>query len=297
MANDSQCTIRSAILSVLSRIQRTAAQPGKTELPTADFSNALNAVGENFVDLLLNEERRGLWWLDEDGSFHECIVSRPGARFPRNFSRGVSHEWSWFPAEANRLADPMTGPDHVISVNVPSLNVTCSVCLEQKLRFGTPGDAYAGASTYLKHLLHRLGYPRPATKEFHLESYCNGLLEAAKAVLCRTRKDGTLAYSGSVPQVCMVSTGLAPKTVVVTDRSGSARVECEYVGFLAPTINRSELESGSPAVRVIQRAKVSLWIGLDSLLECCTAEEVEKAWSTSVSRLTEDVCNPTWRNA
>ena len=295
MTSENKVAIRDSIQNVLSRIRRTAIARGKTELPTSDFSNALNAVGEHFVDLLLSNQRRGEWWLDDEGTFRECIVCRLGERFPRNFSRGVSPEWRWFPTEASRLADPMTGPDHVVSVSVPSLNITAIVCLEQKLRFGTPGDVCAGATTYLKHLLHGLNYPRPAAKDFHLDSYFNGHLEASKAVLCRTKKDGSLAYSGSVPQVCMVSTGLAPGNVVVTDRSGGSRAECEYVGFLAPTINHSDLQGASPAAQITQRARVNLWIGLDTLLDGCTAEEVEKAWSMSVSRLTEDICNPTWR--
>lgn len=295
MTDENQRTIRDSIQAALARIRQTAATRGSTELPTAKFSNAVNAVGENFVDLLLHAKRQGNWWFDEEGKFHECIVSRMGDRSPRNFSRGVSPEWNWFPPKASRLADPMTGPDHVVSVSVPSLELTGSVCLEQKLRFGTPGDAFAGATTYLKHLLHRLDCPRPTTQEFHLDSYFNGLLEAAKAVLCKTKKDGTLAYSGSVPQVCLVSTGLPPNKVLVSAKSGGSTVECEYVGFLAPTINRSELEKQIPAVRVVQRAKVRLWMGLDSLLEKCTVEEVEKAWSTAVARLTEDVCNPNWR--
>ncbi|WP_166831576.1 hypothetical protein [Thalassoroseus pseudoceratinae] len=296
MTPNDKVAIRDSIQNVLSTIRRTALGRNKTELPTADFSNALNAVGEHFVDLLLSKERSGQWWIDNEGNSHECIICRLGERFPRNFSRGLSPEWSWFPAKASRLADPMTGPDHIVSVRVPSLHISGTVCLEQKLRFGTPGDAYAGATTYLKHLLHRLNYPRPTAKSFHLESYYNGLLEAAKAVLCRTKKDGSLAYSGSVPQVCMVSTGLAPGKVVVMDKSGDSRVECEYVGFLAPTINHADLQSDSPAAQITHRAKVKLWIGLDTLLEGCTAEEVEQAWSTSVSRLTSDLCNPTWRS-
>ena len=289
-----QVSIRESMAEVLARIRRSAEKRGKTELPTADFSNAVNSVGENFVDLLLNVERHGRWWLSEDGEFHECVVRRLGYRSPRNFVRGSSSEWDWLPAEASRLADPMTGPDHAVSVSVPSLHVTGTVCLEQKLRFGTPGDAFAGASTYLKHLLHRLDCPRPSKKEFHLESYFNGLLEAAKAVLCKTKKDGTLAYSGSVPQVCLVSASLQPNMVVVTDKTG-VRIECEYVGFLAPAINQNELANASPALRIMQRAKVRLWIGLDSLLDACTNEEVEEAWSTAVAQLTEDVLNPSWR--
>lgn len=289
--------IRKSLQIVLSRIRLTAARQGKeTELPTADFSNALNAIGENFIDLLLATERRGQWWLDETGQFHDCIVHRMGDRSPRNFVRGVSPEWNWYPKAASRLADPMTGPDHVVSVSVPSLEIDGKVCLEQKLRFGSRGDAFAGATTYLKHLLHRLNCPRPSEKEFDLDSYCNGLLEAAKAVLCRTKKDGALAYSGSVPQVCFVSIGLKPNKVVVTDKAGISKVECEYVGFLAPTINTSEFVTNSPALRIVQRANVRLWIGLDSLLEACTNEEVEGAWSTAVAQLTEDVRSPSWRS-
>lgn len=287
--------VRQSIQNVLSRIRRTATSRSKTELPTANFSNALNAIGENFIDLLLATERQGQWWLDETGQLHDCIIRRVGNRSPRNFVRGDSPEWNWYPEAASRLADPMTGPDHVVSVSVPSLNLSGTVCLEQKLRFGTPSDAFAGASTYLKHLLHRLGCRRPSSAEFHLDSYFNGLLEAAKAVLCRTTKHGKLAYSGSVPQVCFVSIALQPNKVIVTDKTGVSKVECEYIGFLAPTINSNDLASASPALRIVQRAKVKLWIGLDSLLEACTNEEVEAAWFTAVGQLTEDICDPSWR--
>ena len=291
-----QVSIRHSVAEVLERIRRTAERRGETELPTADFSNALNSVGENFVDLLLSKERRGQWWLSENGKFHECVVRTNGDRSPRNFARGKSPEWSWFPIEASRLADPMTGPDHVVSVKVPSLGVSDTVCLEQKLRFGTPGDAFAGASTYLKHLLHKVDCPRPSKKEFNLDSYFNGLLESVKSVLCRPKKDGTLAYSGSVPQVCLASTCLSPNKVVVTDRTGKSRVECEYVGFLAPIINSRELQSDAPAVAIVRRAKVKLWIGLDSLLQSCTDAEVEEAWATAVAQLSRDIRNPIWRN-
>ena len=81
----------------------------------------------------------------------------------------------------------------------------------------------------------------------------------------------------------------------MTDKTGISKVECEYVGFLAPTINTNELAGVSPALRIVQRAKVRLWIGLDSLLEACTNDEVEAAWSTALAQLTEDICNPNWR--
>jgi len=70
---------------------------------------------------------------------------------------------------------------------------------------------------------------------------------------------------------------LQPNKVVVTDKTGVSKVECEYVGFLAPIINLNDLASDSPAIRIVQRAKVRLWIGVDSLLEACTNEEVDEA--------------------
>jgi hypothetical protein len=234
----------------------------------------------------LSTERQGKWWLDETGQLHDCFIRRAGDRTPRNFARGDTPEWNWYPEAASRLADPMTGPDHVVSVRVPSLSLNGTICLEQKLRFGTPGDAFAEASTYLKHLLHGLEYRQPDAAKFDLDSYFHGLLEAAKTVLRRTTKHGKPAYSGSVPQVCFVSIALQPNKVVVTDKTGVSKVECEYVGFLAPTIKVDELASDSPATRIVQRAKVRLWIGLDSLLE---------AWSTAVAQLTENICNPRWR--
>ncbi|MEZ5943950.1 MAG: hypothetical protein R3C18_21345 [Planctomycetaceae bacterium] len=81
----------------------------------------------------------------------------------------------------------------------------------------------------------------------------------------------------------------------MTDKSGVSQVECDYVGLLAPTVNTTELAGASPALRIVRKAKVRLWIGLDSLLEVCTDEEVEAAWSTAVAQLTNDIRKPIWR--
>lgn len=71
--------IKNSILEVLGHIRRTA-QGRSTELPTAEFSHALNAVGEILVDLLLQKERKGPWWLGNDGEWLECIIKRSGRR-------------------------------------------------------------------------------------------------------------------------------------------------------------------------------------------------------------------------
>jgi len=285
-------SFRDSIVSVLSRIRRTAAQRGRrTELPTADFSDALNTVGEHFVDLLLQKERRGLWWLGEDGAFHDCAVRRLGDRVPRNFVRGDSTDWSWFPAEATRLADPMTGPDHVVRVSVPSLKLSENVCLEQKLRFNSRQDVFADASTYLKHL----DVSRLDNSNSSFESYYQDALEEVKGVLGRRTENGTLAYSGSVPQVCFACISLSPHIITVVNRSGETRVECSYVGFLAPTVNQSSFAVEDHVVRIVRRAKVGLWIGLDSLLTACTDKEVQQAWSAALQKLTEDIRDPDWR--
>jgi len=286
------CSFRASLISILSRIRRSAAQRGrKTELPTAEFSDAIRAVGEHFVDSLLHEERRGRWWLGDDGRFYDCAVRRLGSRVPRNFARGTTADWSWFPEKATRLADPMTGPDHIVSVNVPSLKFSGRVCLEQKLRFNSPQDVFAGASTYLKHL----DLPSPNNSDTPFDEYFTAAVEDVKSVLGNTGKNGSLTYSGSVPQVCFACIALAPHTIAVVDKSGKTTIECDHVGFLAPTINWSSFAMDSHAVRLVRRAKVKLWIGLDSLLKACTDEEVEEAWSAVLQKLTEDIRNPNWR--
>lgn len=45
----------------LARIRQAAIGRGKTELPTADFSNALNSVWERLIYLLLQNEYTGNW--------------------------------------------------------------------------------------------------------------------------------------------------------------------------------------------------------------------------------------------
>jgi hypothetical protein len=294
-ANVEATNVKDSILNVISRIRESANNRGRTELPTAAFSNAINAIGEHFVDCLLRTERRGSWWLDDEGRWLECSVQRIGERFPRTFTRGTSEEWNWFPATASHLADPMTGPDHVVRVTVPSLALTVNVALEQKFRFSTRNDALADSSTYLKHLLKGLNCRRPSRKDFQADLYCNGILESAKAVLCKTKKNGRLAYAGSVPHVCFVSLCIHPGKIVVSGNDGGKKIECDFVGFLPPAVNQESFASDCNAWRVVQRAKVRLWIGLDSLLQQCDTAEVESAWSTAIQGLSESVRHPKWR--
>ena len=288
--------IQDTILKTLSRIRTTARGRKGTELPSAEFSNAINAVGEQFVDSLLQVERMGEWWLDESGQWQTCAIKRVGQRAPCSFLRGDSAEWAWFPQTASRLADPMTGPDHVVHVVVPTLKLSSHVALEQKLRFGTRRDAFADSSTYLKHLLAGLEYPRPSKKEFQIGSYCDGLLESAKALLCKTKGDGSLSYSGSVPHVCFVSVCTPPNRIVVADKLGNQKVQCDSVGFLSPCIQEDSFAVDCPALSIVQRAKVRLWIGLDSLLEKCDAEEVDAAWNKAIESLSQSIRNPQWRS-
>lgn len=263
----------------------------------AEFSNAINSVGEQFVDALLRVERKGKWWLDDEGQWRECVVSRLGPRSPKTFARGNSPEWAWFPQTASRLADPMTGPDHVVVVTVPSLRLSTKVALEQKLRFGSRQDAFADSATYLKHLLARLKYRRPNRKDFNIDSYCNGLLDATKAMLCNTKKDGTLSHSGSVPQVCLASVLTLPNKIFVFDKATTTTIGCDCVGFLPPAVNTAALSNDCPARAIIQRAKVRLWLGLDSLLQQCSEQEVGTAWCEAIGKLTEAIHEPKWQAA
>lgn len=287
-------SIKESILNVIDRIRRTAQTRRITELPTAEFSNALNSVGETFVDILLQKERKGYWWLDDDGKWLECSIKSSGKRCPRNFIRGNSEDWVWFPEAASRLADPMTGPDHVVKVSVPVLSLSTHCVLEQKLRFGTKQDAFASSTTYVKHLLAGLKYPLPGNHEFDVDSYCHGLMEASRAFICKTKNDGRLAYSGSVPHVCFVSVGSMPYTIKVQEKPSGPITECDCVGFLSPAVNKAAFEKDTPHRKIVQRAKVRIWIGLDSLLEQCEVSEVENAWEASISGLTSGIRNPKW---
>jgi hypothetical protein len=294
IAETTYTSFRSCLLLVLSRIRQTAQSRKVSELPTAEFSNALNTVGEYFVHLLLNRERKGQWWLGDNGEFVECKLKNTGSRNRRNFVRGQSAEWAWFPQSASRLADPMTQPDHLVTLEVPSLSLTANVALEQKLRFGTPQDAFANSATYVKHLLAGLTYPLPDRNEFNVDSYCHGLLEAAKAFICKIKRDGKFAYSGSVPHVCFVSVGSSPNTIVVQEKLGGATTVCNFVGFLPPCVNTVAFTKNTPYRQLVLRAKVRLWMGLDSLLEQCNDEEVELAWTTAIDSLTTSIRNPKW---
>lgn len=300
--DEAVATIRDSIQKVMSRIRETARSRKATKLPSAEFSLAVNAVGECFVDLLLQKERKGNWWLTDNGEWVECCVKSNGMRIPRNFLRGQSSEWKWFPQsqEIRHLADRMTGPDHLIVATVGSLNLTANIVLEQKLRFGTKQDAFADASTYVKHLLDgvkgddRKKLPKPRTPQDVTESYFEKLLGATKSVLLKTKGEGVLAHSGSVPHVCFVSLQTPPHKIFVCDREYRSTTECDFVGFLAPTVNDTAFAADSVNRRIIERAKVRLWIGLDSLLEQCDCKEVEAAWTTAIDGLSASVRNPKW---
>lgn len=287
-------SIKDSILQVLSRIKRTAQSRSTTELPTAEFSNALNSVGETFVDLLLKNERKGPWWLDDDGKWLDCVIKSSGKRCPRNFVRGRSTDWEWFPQEASRLADPMTGPDHVVTASIPARSLSTYVALEQKLRFGTKQDAFASSATYVKHLVAGLNYPLPSKKDFDADSYCHGLMEATKALICKTKKDGKLAYSGSVPHVCFVSIGSSPYGINVQEKPDGLVTECKYVGFLPPTVDQAAFATDTAQRKIVQHAKVRLWLGLDSLLERCEGHEVDAAWEAAIAGLSSSIRNPKW---
>ena len=288
------CRVRPSLIAVFQTI-RQSAKARKTILPTRSFSDALNAVGEQFVDALLEKPRGGGWWLEPNRAWHECVVQRCGKRREsRVFCRGSHESWGWLPKEATRLADPMTGPDHVVSVKIPSFGREERVVLEQKLRLGSPQDAIANSRTYLKHLLHKSGHKLPTRSDsIDLESYCEGLFQAVKDVLLK-RKRGALTYSGKVPQVVYASVFTEPNMIYLSD-SAEGQIACTYAGFLAPIIDQKQVASMDPCSQILQRSAVRLWIGLDELLSCCQDGEVETAWTESVQRLTESIINPQWR--
>lgn len=189
----------------------------------------------------------------------------------------------------------MTGPDHIVTVTVPSLELSVNVALEQKLRFGSRQDAFADGTTYIKHLLARLDYPPPSKNDFQIDSYCNGLLEATRAMICRTKKDGRLTYSGSVPQVCFASVLTSPNKVFVFDRETKTITQCDCIGFLPPAVNTVAFATECKARGIIEKARVRLWLGLDSLLQVCSEQEVEAAWREAVDNLTQAIHQPKWQ--
>ena len=292
--------IKKSILNVLSRIgekEKTVSFP--------EFSNAINAVGEQFVDTLLQVPRTGDWWLDESGQFLKCTIRSVGKRVRRNFLPGNSPQWDdfWKTTDRPTLADALTGPDHVVEVTVPTVPTVLPkthVVLEQKLRFG-PSDANASGLTYISHLRDGLGqvghkkYPAPNNKDFQLETYWDGLLYAAKELLRHTDGKGNLTYSGKVPHVCFVSVCIPDNRIYVCSNENDKRIECDYVGFLPPCINRKWFTMDSAARKIIIRAKVRLWLGLDSLLEKCEAKEVDDAWRAAIAGLTQNIRTPQCR--
>lgn len=295
---DDSASVRDGVLSVLRRM-RTNPACRRQLLP--DFSIALNAVGEPFVYLLLQRERKGAWWLTDDGEWHECSLKSLGRRVPRNFLPGSSPEWGWFPAtsKVRHIADRMTGPDHVVTVKVKSLKLSMNVVLEQKLRFGTNQDAVATASTYVYHLRKGLkgegdvGFLMPEAPAGVDHEFVDRFLAATKKVLLKTKRD-VLLHCGSVPQVCFVSVQTPPHKVFVCNKDYRDTVDCNAVGFLAPAINHAAFSCDSVARRIVQQAKVRLWLGLDSLLDQCGTEEVEEAWGSAIEQLNASVRNPGW---
>ena len=280
-------SIKASILAVLTHIRETATKPGKTQLPTAAFSNALNSVGERLVDLLLEKERTGDWWLSEEGDWLRCTVQRTEPRVTRHFYS----EETLLPT-SKHLADPMTGPDHLVWVSVPARDISSNVVLEQKLRFGTRQDAFADSGTYLKHLLYKLDHNAPTETDLDPESYCKKLFASLENRIGTTT--GRIGASGTVPQVCFWSIHSPLNKIIVGDKEPRKVTQCDFVGFLPPIVNTASFKKKSPAVEVIRRAKVQLWLGLDSLLAVCEESEVEKAWDVAVKELSTALHNPTW---
>lgn len=292
-------SVKASILSVLERIR---AKPSRRKLLSPDFSSALNAVGEPFVDLLLQRERKGKWWLTDDGEWHECSIRSVGQRVPRNFLRGTSTEWGWFPAtkEVRHIADRLTGPDHIVTATVHSLNLSVQVVLEQKLRFGKNDDVLATAATYVKHLRDGVNgedekpLPMPGEPSKVDQDFIDGFLEGIKNVLLREKKKGVLSHSGSVPQVCFASVQTPPHKVFVCDKEYKDTLACDAMGFLAPIVSHGAFADDSVSRRIVKHGRVRLWLGLDSLLDQCEAKEVEEAWCSAIERLSANVRNPKW---
>ena len=113
-------------------------------------------------------------------------------------------------------------------------------------------------------------------------------------MLLKEKSSGVLSHSGSVPHVCFVSVQTRPHKVFVCNKEYKDTVVCDSVGFLAPAVNHVAFADDSVARRIVQQAKVRLWLGLDSLLDQCGTEEVERAWSSAMEGLNASVRNPKW---
>lgn len=290
-----QYRVRRSLLTVLDRIKRSRS---KTELPVSAFSEALNAVGERFIDCLLGSPRTGKWWLAPDEQWHECTIRRLGERREaRTFLPADHPSWqTWFPKTATRLADALTGPDHLVSAEIPSLNQTVTVVLEQKLRLSTRQNAIATGRTYFAHLRAKPLKYQDLKKADHanLDKYCAGLLDAIRLLLTPVQKGAAFFYSGKVPHVVYASILTEPNLIHVSDVK-DGMITCRDAGFLAPIIDRTHFTSDNPYARIVRRSAVHLWVGLDDLLKCCGDEEVEAAWNSTLTWLTETICNPLWR--
>ena len=285
-------SIKESMLEVLGQIESSARKSTATILPDASFSHAINAAGEIFVGSLLNTVRKGRWFCNKHGEWVECSIQRIEPTSSRTFFRGNSEEWNWFPREATRLADPLTGPDHVVEVQVsenPDQNYT--FVLEQKLRFGTKQDAFADASTYMKHLLAKL------PKESLANRTPAEITNAVKELICQRTSRGLLFYAGTVSHVCFASIKTYPNEIyVINNNETRSIINCSGVGFIAPCINYDSFKTHKDSRFVLNDAEVRLWIGLDSLLKTCENEEVENAWDSAIKVLTENIRSPKWKN-
>jgi hypothetical protein len=88
--------------------------------------------------------------------------------------------------------------------------------------------------------------------------------------------------------------GSSPHKINVQEKPDGLVTECDFVGFLPPTVDQLAFAADTAQRKIVQRARVRLWLGLDSLLERCEPDEVEAAWEAAIAGLNSSIRNPKW---
>jgi len=244
-----------------------------------NFSAALNAFGEMFVNNLLKESLEGRWWYDfEKEKFKNCKI------IIKNESSTKKYRFIWndilenpeeFDAERVKrveailkkdelaIGDGNTNPDHIITVETDEGEYKCMT--EQKLRF-SPKDISASPETIKQYV-----YPEKFEEKQNLK------------IILKDHLDPTKNPKGKTLQVAFYSmlsynaVTLSPKKS--KDQKSEGLVQCGYLGFLAPSIKEEKFKENNTIKKNCKEANLKLWIGLDSILEKSSDDYVSKAWT------------------
>lgn len=271
--------------------------------PKAHFSQALNGLlGEHFIQHLLRDApATGNFWIDESGNRTRCTIWIERTLKRRfHFVPGATSAWSWYGRSV--IGDPMSTPDHIVTVKLAD-NTMRLAALEQKFRF-TLADANATPAKYMKHLLVGLSNLPSRKDNTDVDGYCAALVEALKRYVKPIRAEGDDAgsaddvFPGSVPQLAFLSMALEHGSIQFSEErsreSGASRLTVDTLGFLTPLVGKTPFVDDLNR-KVVARARVHLWVGLDELLRCYSAKQVEDAANKALGEYWNALVNPDWR--